>query len=78
MAHLNLTQHMSIFESMMDSVYPVAPYRAAWDDVGDPFVADMLAALEALLDQRPEDPRAPLPMLPLKPVVALVSAKAIF
>jgi hypothetical protein len=48
------------------AVYPVAPYRAVWDHVGDPFVADTLAALNGLLDQRPEDLRAPLPMLPLQ------------
>lgn len=27
------------------AVYPVAPYRAVWDHVGDPFVADTLATL---------------------------------
>jgi len=48
------------------AVYPVAPYRAIWTAAGDPFVADTLAALQRLLDQRPADHSPPLPVLPMQ------------
>lgn len=46
---------------------PAAAYQAIWDEAGDPFVADTLAALQTLLSERPANPAPPLPVLPQIP-----------
>jgi hypothetical protein len=46
------------------AVYPVAAYRAIWEAAGDPYVGNMLSALQRLLVEQPVQPQPPMPVLP--------------